>query len=69
MDIWFLSICYLFALSLCANGYLAWRVLKRPPKQESYEATQLLHDLTKGSALVKVTRVDSSDIFLWRARG
>lgn len=33
----------------------------------SYECQQLLHDLTEGAALVKVTRISPMDVFIRRS--
>jgi len=41
---------------------------KKPAKAQSYEVTQLLNDLTTGSALVKVMRVDPANVFMRSAR-
>lgn len=52
--------------STAANVYLLIQntKLKKYQSEPSYEAQQLLHDLTRGSGLVKITRVDPSEVFL-----
>lgn len=42
-------------------------VAKKP--SDSLELTEFIHDLTEGSALIKCTRVDSSNLFLRSPRG
>lgn len=37
---------------------------KNPPKQESYDCKDLLQDMLQGEALVRITRISPSDIFL-----
>ena len=51
-------------LSLAANGYLFFLFKKKPTKQESYEAQELLRDLLTGSALIEVRRIAPTDVFL-----
>lgn len=58
---------FLLAISLCANAallYLVKKLKKEPVVTNSYEVEQLIHDLTSGSALIKITRVDHSNLFL-----
>ena len=55
-------------VSLILNAYQYRRRSKKPPREEAYEATQLLNDLTSGSALVKVSRVDPSTVFIRSVR-
>lgn len=50
--------------SLILNIYL-YKQIKKPPKEApTLEATQLLHDLTAGGAMVKVTVIDPSAFLL-----
>lgn len=54
-------------LSITANAallILVRRLKKSPPPQQTYDATALMHDITRGQALVKVIRVDQSEFFL-----
>lgn len=56
-------------LSLCANLFLYRRLsqLKSKPQdvKPSYEAEQLMHDLTSpGVALVKIQRISSGDVLI-----
>lgn len=60
------------ALSLAANvtlGVVVRRLLKSPPPQKTIDAAQILHDLTWGSTLVTVTRVDPDDVLLRSPKG
>jgi len=43
--------------------------LKETKKNNSYEVTELLHDLTAGRALIEVKRIAPSDFFLRSPRG
>lgn len=58
----------LLALSLAANA-IQWRLYKKPPPQKTIDATQILRDLTRGDALVKISRVDPENILLWSPKG
>jgi len=55
-------------LSLCANVFL-WLKIKAPNKEPSYDARLLIHDLTRGDALVRVSRVNPEDVLLRSPRG
>lgn len=60
------------AVSLSCNVFLflQYKKLKKsPPKQETYDATALLHDLTAGRALVRIERIAPADVFLRSPRG
>ena len=60
------------AISLCVNLYMVYRLRKKKPiasAQESYDCTQLLHDLTAGQAVVKIVRIEPVDMFLRSPRG
>lgn len=58
----------ILGLSLAANAIL-WRLIKKPPPQKTIDAAQILHDLTWGSTLVTVTRVDPDDVLLRSPKG
>lgn len=58
----------LLTLSLVANAYF-WRLIKNPPPQKTIDAAQVLHDLTRGDALVRITRVDPEDVLLRSPKG
>lgn len=66
----FIALAAIFAVSFVCNlalGVWLLRVRKKPAA--SYEAQQLLHDLTKkGGAILKIEVVDASNLFLWSAR-
>jgi hypothetical protein len=56
------------ALSLCLNGFLALlvrRLKKTPPPQQTYDALQLMHDLTAGSALVQIKRIAPENMYFF----
>ena len=55
---------FLLIFSLAMNIILVLRLrrLKTSPKQ-SVDARQLLHDLTKGRAIVKIEILDPSELF------
>lgn len=54
-----------FGLSIAANAYFLWLYFQPKSKlKQSYEAKELLHDLSRGDALIRVSRVDPSDVFL-----
>jgi hypothetical protein len=66
-----LALSVLAAASLSLNFYLFYKLrsqknqLKRVQEvKPSYEAEQLMHDLTSGVAVVKITRISPGDIFL-----
>jgi hypothetical protein len=51
-------------LSLSLNAFQHFKKIKAP-KQYSYEALELVNDLTRtGTAVVKITRIDPQSIFL-----
>lgn len=41
--------------------------LKKERSEMSYEARQLLHDLTDGAGMVKITRISPMDVFIRRS--
>lgn len=53
-------------LNLVFLGFIYYLYSKKSQKVETYDVKQLLHDLTRGSALIKIERVDTSDILLRR---
>jgi hypothetical protein len=55
----------ILAFSLILNVYLFFKLIAfRKKKVESYDARQLLHDLTKGTAVVSVTRLDPENLMV-----
>ncbi len=42
------------------------RVLPPAPPAQDYDCRQLLHDLTEGAGMVKITRVSPMDVFIKR---
>lgn len=60
----------LLALSVCLNGFLflKLRELSKKPTP-TYDVQDLLSDLMRGNALVKVSRVAPEDVFLRSAKG
>jgi hypothetical protein len=69
LDVLAAVLAFVCALSLAGNGalyYLLRKSRRKPPPVPSLEASEILNDLTtKGSALVKVTRVDASNLFVF----
>lgn len=61
---------FLTLLSI-SMGINLWQYLraKKGRFKETFDATMLLHDLTRGNALVKVTRVAPEDVILRSPRG
>lgn len=62
----------LFGASFVANIILAVRLkqaLRRPPPTPTFGAEELLHDLTRGPALVRVERVDASNLLIRSPKG
>jgi len=57
-----LIICLIFSLAMNIILVLRLRRLKTSPKQ-SVDARQLLHDLTKGRAIVKIEILDPAELF------
>lgn len=51
-------------LSLGCNGYLLLRKTKHPKNPLAIDAQQLLHDLTRGSATLKIEVLNPGDFFL-----
>lgn len=58
----------LLGLSAALNAVMVY-LLKKPSKDLTYDARELLHDLTQGSAMVKISRVSGADIMLRSPRG
>jgi hypothetical protein len=54
-------------LSLALNVYFAINQ-KKNPKKLAVDAKQLLHDLTQGGAIVKVTVIDPDGLMIYRGR-
>lgn len=66
-----LGLVCLFVISIILNA-IQYRKLSHQKKHtgpESYEVTQLLHDLTAGHAMVKIVRVAPTDVFIRSAKG
>ena len=56
--------------SLAANAYFwRWRKSLKSNPQYSLDARQILHDLTRGEALVRIARVDPEDVLLRSPKG
>lgn len=52
-------------LSIAANALLIFLLLKNKPKRsQDYDSRMLLHDLTAGDALVRITRISPADVLL-----
>ena len=62
------ALAFILTLSLTFNAYLYLIIRKlnaQPPKRVlTVEAQQVLHDLTRGAAIVKITPVNPEEIFL-----
>jgi hypothetical protein len=59
-----LSVALLSSLIINFILYFKIKYLKKEnPKESSYEVKELLQDLLSGSALVKVSRISSEDVF------
>lgn len=59
-------------ISVGANVILSWHLWKAkklPPRPETYEVQELMTDLLRGQALVRVERVAPADVFLRSPRG
>lgn len=55
----------LLGLSLAANAALALKLSQFKKHQKyTYDARQLVHDLTVSSAIVEIKRIDPAQIFL-----
>lgn len=59
----------LLIVSIGANVLFALKIREKSKKVESYEVTQLLHDLTGGNAIVRIERIAPSDVLLRSPRG
>ena len=61
----------LLLVSLLINIFLIYRIksVKSKPRPESLELQEFIHDLTQGSGLIRIQRVDSSSLFLRSPRG
>lgn len=62
------SLAVALACSLAANAYLWWRT-RTAESEPSYDARQLLHDLTRGEAVIRIKRIDPDDILIRSPRG
>lgn len=58
-----MTLLLLFLASVAFNVHLSLKQKKQKNKPD-YDATQLLHDLTGGDALVKVTRISPENVLL-----
>jgi len=54
-----------FSLALNINQYFN---KKKPKKSLSTDANQLLHDLTRGGSIVKITVIDPAGLMIYKAR-
>lgn len=57
----------LLVISISLNLFQFFKTKKLKPTP-TLEAEQLLHDLTKGSAIVKVEVIDPTNLILWNPR-
>lgn len=65
MKIAVLILILFLACSLAANLILFKKLRQKPGKgSTAYDARMLLHDLTEGGALVRVTRLAPADYFM-----
>jgi len=67
MEIFATALFCLFLASLAANFVLFKKtkeLQKKPQPQPDYDATQLMHDLTAGPAIVKITRLNPTEIIM-----
>lgn len=55
----------LFLLGSLLNLFLIFKIKRsKPPVQETYDVKELLHDLSAGEAIVRISRVAPADVFL-----
>lgn len=56
----------LLGVSLISNAALAWLLFhpKSKLKTQSYDVRELMRDLSRGGALIKMTRVNPEDVLL-----
>jgi hypothetical protein len=61
----------LLAVSLTGNVILGWNLwaMRKRPRPEAYDVQELMTDLLRGQALVKVERISPADVLLRSPRG
>lgn len=74
------ALAFALSASLCGIGWLVVdrnrlksqitdlrEYVAKKAKDPSYDCRKLLHDLTEGDALVKITRIEPLDVFIRRS--
>ncbi len=59
-----LSIALLFSFGYNAVQHWTLRKIRTNPKNQTYDAKELLTDLLRGEGLVRITRIAPGDVFL-----